>query len=92
MRGRTRAGLQNFFRTLPALLARLITGAKKGSPQGTFWDALLYTRLVCWGRELLALKRYLLRNDLEAVGFIQNQERALGFADVLARRGIKLLV
>ena len=83
-------GLRKFLRTMPALLARLITGAKKGSPQGRFWDAPIYTRLVTWGRELKALKRYLLRNDLEAVGFLEKSERTLSFAEALARRGLKL--
>jgi len=90
IRGRTRGGIQGFFRTLPALLARRITGAKKGSPKGRFWDALLYTRPVSWGRDLLALKRYLLRNDLEAVGFLSRGERTLTFAEALARRGLML--
>lgn len=91
VRGKTRLGLQNFFRTLPALLARAVTGAKKGTPKGKFWDSLLYTRLVTWGAELVALRRYLLRNDLEAVGFFQRSERALSFAEALARRGMTLI-
>lgn len=90
IQGKYRHGLQSFLRTLPALLARKITKAKKGSPQGRFWDALAYTRVVTWGRELTALKRYLLRNDLEAVGFLGRSERALGFAEALARRGLRL--
>src|SRR5262249_43544587 len=45
VQGQSRDGLQSFLRTFPALLARGITGAKKGSPQGKFWDAPVYTRL-----------------------------------------------
>lgn len=91
--GKHRTGLQSFLRTCPAMLARKITGAKKGSPAGRFWDALAYTRIVNWGRELVALKRYLLRNDLEAVGFLSHRnERALGFAEALARRGLRLVL
>lgn len=89
--GTTRNGLQSFLRTFPALLARRITGAKKGSPQGRFWDALAYTRIITWGRELIALKRYLLRNNLEAIGFLSHRgERALSFSEALARRGLLL--
>lgn len=90
VQGRRREGLQGFLRTFPALLARHITGAKKGSPKGRFWDALAYTRVVTWGRELIALRRYLLRNDLEAVGFLAHHERSLTFAEALARRGMRL--
>lgn len=91
VQGKRRQGLQSFLRTLPALLARKITGAKKGAPRGQFWDALAYTRVVTWGRELVALKRYLLRNDLEAVGFLRHNERSLSFSEALARRGLKLV-
>ena len=91
VQGKRREGLRSFFRTFPALLARRITGARKGSPQGRFWDALAYTRIVTWGRELMALKRYLLRNDLEAVGFLDQHERSLNFAEALARRGLRLV-
>lgn len=91
VQGARREGLQAFLRTFPALLARHIMGAKKGSPKGKFWDALAYTRVVTWGRELLALRRYLLRNDLEAVGFMHHHERSLTFAEALARRGLRLV-
>jgi hypothetical protein len=91
VQGKRREGLQKFLITFPALLSRKITGAKKGSPKGKFWDALAYSRLITWGRELLALQRYLLRNDLEAVGFLQYGERALSFSEALARRGMRLV-
>ena len=90
LQGKTRKGLQKFLRMLPALLARKITGAKKASPKGRFWDGLAYTRIVTWGRELKVLKRYLLRNDLEAVGFLHH-DRSLSFAEALARRGLRLM-
>lgn len=91
VQGKSREGLQGFLRTYPALLARRITGARKGWPKGRFWDAMAYTRIVTWGRELIALKRYLLRNDLEAVGFLGHHERSLNFAEALARRGLRLV-
>lgn len=50
-----------------------------------------YTRVVRWGREFIALRRYLLRNDLEAVGFLGHNERSLNFAEALARRGLRLV-
>jgi hypothetical protein len=91
VKGKDRSGLQGFLRTFPALLARRITGAKKGSPRGRFWDALAYTRVINWGREFVVLQRYLLRNDLEAIGFMRHSERSLSFAEALARRGLRLV-
>ncbi len=34
-----------------------------------FWDGLAYTRLVTWGRELNAVRAYLGKNQIEAIGF-----------------------
>ena len=34
-----------------------------------FWDGLAYTRLVTWGRELNAVRAYLNKNGIEAIGF-----------------------
>ncbi|HTL11642.1 MAG TPA: transposase [Bdellovibrionota bacterium] len=65
----TRAQFGNFLRAISALISRAITGAKKGNPVGRFWDALAYTRVIHWGRHFEALKAYLGKNRLEAVGF-----------------------
>jgi Transposase IS200 like len=46
-----RNGFKSFTRTLTGLIARLVTGAKKGSPiRGKFWDSLFFSRVVEWGR------------------------------------------
>ncbi len=39
---------QNYLRTLAGLLARAVTGAKKGSRKGRFWDGLAWSRVVSW--------------------------------------------
>ncbi|MCC7440844.1 MAG: hypothetical protein IT285_04380 [Bdellovibrionales bacterium] len=65
----SRATFQAFLRTATCLLARRITGAKKGRPRGRFWDAPAYTRVIHWGRHYRALCAYLGKNRLEAVGF-----------------------
>ena len=70
IRGKCRLDLQNFFRTLSGLVARLITQAKKNRSFGKFWDLPLWTRLADWGRPFRLLRDYLLRNQLESLGMI----------------------
>lgn len=41
-----REGFQHFLRSVAALVARLVTGAKKGVRFGRFWDALAYSRVL----------------------------------------------
>lgn len=58
-----------FLRTITGLIARLVTGAKKGRKfSGKFWDALAFTRVVPWGRAFLRLRHYLIKNSFEATG------------------------
>lgn len=62
---------RNFLRTVAALVAREITGAKKGSPSAIaqFWDGRPFSRLVPWGRAYQSILNYLSLNSLEAIGF-----------------------
>lgn len=48
VRPRRRGDLQAFLRTATGLLARAVTGAKKGRPVGKFWDHLAYSRVLDW--------------------------------------------
>lgn len=60
VKGRTREGLKNFMRALSGSLAMAVTGAKKGSALGKrFWDLLLFTRVVEWGRAFRAARAYI---------------------------------
>ena len=68
VRARTRKGFQNFARTVGALVARAVTGAKKGSPGGKFWDKLVYSRVVEWGRAFRFATNYVAVNELEGQG------------------------
>jgi REP element-mobilizing transposase RayT len=43
--------------------------------QRTFWSLLLYSRIVSWGRDYLAVKAYVIRNTKEALGLIAYKER-----------------
>jgi hypothetical protein len=56
---------QSFLRTFAALLARKITGAKKGVTFGKFWDGLVYTRVLTSAFEELGLRGYFQGNHIE---------------------------
>ena len=62
----TKDGFRNFLRTATALIARAVTGAKKGKPFGIFWDALAYTRVLRTRAEEWTLRRYFAANSYEA--------------------------
>lgn len=63
----SRRAFQNWLRLLAGTIALHITRAKKGSPKGKFWDELAFTRVVAWGRDLLGLRAYLSKNEIEAL-------------------------
>jgi REP element-mobilizing transposase RayT len=41
----------------------------------TFWQLLLYSRVVSWGREFKKIKAYIIKNTMEALGLIAYQGR-----------------
>lgn len=61
-----------FLKSFAALLARKITGAKKGKSFGKFWDGLVYTRVLTTKIEELGLKGYFEGN---------HREREIGYAE-----------
>jgi hypothetical protein len=63
---------KNFLRTFAALLARKITGAKKGQRFGKFWDGLVYTRILFSKLEELGLRGYFEGN---------HRQRELGYGE-----------
>ncbi len=64
--------MKRFLKSFPGLLARRITGAKKGSKFGKFWDGLAYSRVL-----LTKLEEYGLRGYFEA----NHRQRELGYTD-----------
>jgi REP element-mobilizing transposase RayT len=64
----TREASQNYLRSLAGMLARAVTGARKGRPVGKFWDHLAFSRVVAWGRDFLRTRQYVITNELEAAG------------------------
>lgn len=63
---------KKFLISYPAMLARAITGARKGKPFGKFWDGLVYTRVLTSKLEELGLKGYFEGN---------HRQRELGYAE-----------
>jgi REP element-mobilizing transposase RayT len=86
IRGKNRTEIQNFFRvfaghTAQAILKRCpptqeeiekIAAAQKGCAKNLrkFWQYLIYSRLITWGREFTRVMDYLMRNTLEALHII----------------------
>ncbi|MDZ4661104.1 MAG: transposase [Pseudomonadota bacterium] len=76
IRGKKRVGIQKFYISTTALIARLVTGTKKGNKFGKFWDHLIFSRvLTSWSREFLDLKDYLVQNTLETLGLVPFRAR-----------------
>lgn len=68
VQGKSRPLLQAFLRDLPARIALAVTGARKGRPAGAFFRTSIFSRVVEWGRDLLRLRHYFFKNQLEAAG------------------------
>lgn len=58
---------QNFLKSITCLIARFVTGAKRGSPKGRFWQGLAFTRILTSYFEEKNLERYLKGNEIEAL-------------------------
>jgi hypothetical protein len=65
--------LRGFLREFAGRVANLITGAIKGRP-AKFWDGLVWTKIVEWGRQFKNVAKYVLLNLMEAAGV---RDRAL---------------
>jgi REP element-mobilizing transposase RayT len=82
---RSRDGFQKFLRVFTGRVALLVTGARKGNPQGKFWDALAFSRIVQWGKDFKRITLYFIKNELESLGL------ATGFSKTLTQRGSLIL-
>jgi REP element-mobilizing transposase RayT len=71
----SRAAFQKFLRTITAMIARLVTGARRGKPFGKFWDALAHSRVVTGLRAFRTAFNYIRANQVEAAeGKIAREE------------------
>ncbi|MEK7357122.1 MAG: transposase [Bdellovibrionota bacterium] len=62
---KTRESCQRFLREISGLIARKVTGAKKGKPFGKFWDLLAHSRVVTGFRGFQAALNYVFLNQVE---------------------------
>jgi REP element-mobilizing transposase RayT len=68
---------QQFLKSFSSLLAREITGAKKGNPFGKFWDGLVFTRILMSRFEELGLKGYFTGNYIQKEVAYRSREEYL---------------
>lgn len=62
---KTRESAQRFMREVAGLIARAVTGARKGKAFGKFWDQLAHSRVVTGLRDLRNVQNYVLINTME---------------------------
>lgn len=61
-----REDFQRFLRSITSLIARHVTGARKGKKFGKFWDWLAYTKIVAVWKYEKWLNHYIVANNIEA--------------------------
>lgn len=71
---------RRFIRAITGLIARAVKRCQRGRPlEGKFWDARPFTRSVSFaGEQFKAVKLYIARNRLEALGFVKYCPRHIG--------------
>ena len=78
---------QNFLKSITSLIARQVTGAKKGNPFGQFWDGLAFTRVLKSSFEELQLRGYFQANRIQVKDSYMAREGFLdGFNQWLAKK------
>jgi REP element-mobilizing transposase RayT len=65
LRARRREAFQGFLRSFAGIVARRVTGARRGRRSGRFFDRLAWSRVVSWGRDYWGLRHYVFRNQIE---------------------------
>jgi hypothetical protein len=66
VRARRRESFQGFLRSFAGIVARKVTGARRGRASGPFFSGLAWSRVVAWGRDYLGVRHYVFRNQIEA--------------------------
>jgi REP element-mobilizing transposase RayT len=92
IRARSRSDWQGFIRELSGGIAMIVTGAKKGnalkrtntlgvaeSAQRGFWDHLVFTRIVVFGRDFKSVAEYVSKNLWEGLGIPVRKYLSQGF-------------
>jgi len=65
VRARRRESFQAFLRSFAGLVARRVTGARRGRPSGRFFHGLAWSRVIAWGRDYFGVRHYVFRNEIE---------------------------
>jgi REP element-mobilizing transposase RayT len=65
VRARRRESFQSFLRSFAGIVARRVTGARRGRPTGRFFSSLAWSRVVSWGRDYFGVRHYVFRNAIE---------------------------
>jgi REP element-mobilizing transposase RayT len=65
VRARRREAFQGFLRSFAGVVARRVTGARRGRPSGPFFKGLAWSRVVAWGRDYAGVRHYVFRNEIE---------------------------
>ena len=76
LRARSRASFQAFLRAFAGLVARKVTGARKGKPSGRFWDTLTYSRVLKWGEEFDLVRSFLAGGELDALALLRQPPKS----------------
>jgi hypothetical protein len=76
LRAESRESFQAFLRAFAGLIARQVTGARKGKPSGRFWDALTYSRVLKWGEEFDLVNSLLESEDLETLALLREPPKS----------------
>jgi REP element-mobilizing transposase RayT len=79
IRAKSRANWQGFIRELSGGIAMIVTGARKGNAWGGFWDHLVYTRIVAFGRDFKSVAEYVCKNIWEGFGVPVRKLMSRGF-------------
>ena len=76
LRAQSRPSFQAFLRAFAGLIARQVTGARKGKPSGRFWDALTFSRVLSWGDEFDLVSSLVEKDDLESLAVLREPPKA----------------
>lgn len=77
----SRESFQNFLRSITNLIARYVTGARRGVRFGRFWQGLAFTRVITSFIELTQLDYYFTANKVEARRGYGSRQRYLDSAN-----------
>ncbi len=84
----SRKNFQNFLRAVTTLIARKITGARRGKKFGKFWAGLAFTRVLMSFKEEVILGGYFRANRLESKkGYLAREKFRREFSDYVYGRG-----